>query len=210
MIENYEFTNNWFGAPRQIWSRILAHLAPKRILEIGSYEGASSCFLIEQFGSDRGFELHCVDTWAGGIEHSTTGEYAADLALVKARFERNVSRALARHDVRPSLFVHEQRSDLALASLLAAGKKNYFDFIYVDGSHEAPDVLCDAVLAFKLLRLGGVIAFDDYLWSENLSYGKDPLRSPKLAIDSFTNVFARKLHIMNEQLTQVFVVKISD
>ena len=24
------------------------------------------------------------------------------------------------------------------------GKKNYFDFIYVDGSHQAPDVLLDA------------------------------------------------------------------
>ena len=38
-------------------------------------------------------------------------------------------------------------------------------FIYVDGSHEAPDVLFDAILAHKLVKNNGIIAFDDYLWS---------------------------------------------
>jgi predicted O-methyltransferase YrrM len=208
--ETYEFTNNWFTAPAEIWKRVLPSFSPRKFLEIGSYEGASSCFLIDTFGGESSFEIHCVDSWAGGIEHADTGEYATDMARVKERFIRNTSRALAGKGLGSALVVHEQRSDLALSHLLATGKKNYFDFIYVDGSHEAPDVICDAILGFKLLRVGGCMAFDDYLWSERLTYGRDPLRCPKLAIDSFTNLFFRKIEIMNETLTQVFVVKLSD
>jgi hypothetical protein len=72
--------------------------------------------------------------------------------------------------------------------LVAAGKQGYFDFIYVDGSHQAPDVLADAFLSFRLLRENGVIAFDDYLWQEALPDGIDSIRCPKLAIDAFTNI----------------------
>ena len=39
---------------------------------------------------------------------------------------------------------------------------NNFDLIYIDASHYAPDVLSDAVLAFKLLKPGGILIFDDY------------------------------------------------
>ena len=50
-----------------------------------------------------------------------------------------------------------------LSNLISQGHKESFDFIYIDPSHQAPDILTDAVLAFKLLRLSGVMVFDDYL-----------------------------------------------
>ena len=37
-----------------------------------------------------------------------------------------------------------------------------FDFIYVDGSHAALDVIRDAAGAWKLLKAGGILVFDDY------------------------------------------------
>lgn len=37
-----------------------------------------------------------------------------------------------------------------------------FDLIYVDGGHSAADVLADAILSFSLLRVGGILVFDDY------------------------------------------------
>ena len=89
-------------------------------------------------------------------------------------------------------------------------KINYFDFIYVDGSHQAPDVLFDAVMSFKLLRKNGVIAFDDYLWFENLPHGKDLNRCPKPAIDAFTSIFYNKVNIIQAPLKQLYVIKISD
>ena len=105
--------------------------------------------------------------------------------------------------------MHKCFSEDALAKLLVEGKKNYFDFIYIDGSHQAPDVLADAVLGFKLLRVGGLIVFDDYLWSETMPYGKDPLRCPKPAIDAFVNLNFRKLQIITAPLYQLYVQKLS-
>ena len=66
-----------------------------------------------------------------------------------------------------------------------------------DGSHEAPDVLLDALLSFKLLKINGVIAFDEYLWQENLDNIPDVLRSPKIAIDAFANIYCQKLRIFS-------------
>ena len=68
-----------------------------------------------------------------------------------------------------------------------------FDFIYVDGSHQAPDVLCDAVMAWRVLRDGGVMVFDDYLWGDP----RMPLHRPKVAIDAFMNIFAAELIVLH-------------
>ena len=95
--------------------------------------------------------------------------------------------------------------------LIVENKSNYFDFIYVDGSHQGPDVLFDAVMAFKLLRKNGIIAFDDYLWFErNLPNGKDLNRCPKPAIDAFTSVFYKEVDIIQAPLKQLYVTKKSD
>ena len=62
---NYEFTNNWFQAnAQQIWSEMLPITKPKKILEIGSYEGASICFLIDKLSEYYdSIEIHAIDTW---------------------------------------------------------------------------------------------------------------------------------------------------
>jgi hypothetical protein len=40
-----------------------------------------------------------------------------------------------------------------------------FDFIYVDGSHKRDDVYNDSINSYKHLKVGGIIAFDDYYWN---------------------------------------------
>ena len=70
---------------------------------------------------------------------------------------------------------------------LAGGPQ--FDFIYIDASHTAPDVLMDACVAWPLLKDEGVMVFDDYLWGEQ----RDVLHRPKLAVDAFVNIFAEQL-----------------
>lgn len=210
-MSGYQYTNHWFEASaRQIWDQLLPQVKPRRILEVGSYEGASACYLIDKLGAEAPLELHCIDTWAGGIEHQAGGGASADMSEVEARFRHNTALAAGRAAHPVELVAHKGLSDDGLARLLGNGRRNYFDFIYIDGSHQAPDVLCDAVLGFKLLRVGGLMAFDDYLWSENLPQGKDPLRCPKPAIDAFINLNIRKLHILQAPLYQMYVQKISD
>ena len=200
------FTLNWFqhGAS-MVWDQMIPQIDPATILEVGCFEGASTCYLIETLSQHHPVEIHCVDSWEGGIEHQDN-----DMAAVAARFQHNVRVALARTPHPVTLHVHQGFSDTRMIGLLAAGKVNYFDFIYIDGSHQAPDVLSDAVLGFKLLKVGGVMAFDDYIWQETLPYGKDYLRCPKPAIDAFVNINMRKLDIVPAPIGQFYVRKLSD
>jgi len=209
--QTYEYTNNWFvEAAKGVWDSLITQINPTRILEIGSYEGASTCYLIEKLAPLKEIELHCVDTWEGSLEHKKKTNYEANMSEVEKRFHHNTKVAVSKVENSVQLVIHKGFSDLALSKLIAEGKQGYFDFIYVDGSHQAPDVLCDALLSFRLLKNNGVIAFDDYLWQEQLPYGADPIRCPKPAIDAFTNIYCRKIRIISAPLFQLYVQKISD
>lgn len=206
----YEFTSDWFHyTSESTWNRLIPKADPTRILEIGSYEGRSACYLIDTLASRKSIELHCVDTWAGGIEHK---EWGVDMSAVESRFHHNTGLSIQRAANKVDLHCHKGCSDAMLSKLLAEGKRGYFDFIYVDGSHMAPDVLCDAVLSFRLLRCGGLLGFDDYTWSQDPQHPEhtDPIRCPKPAIDAFVNNYIRKLRILNEPLYQLYVEKVSD
>lgn len=206
-----EFTKRWFiHAAKTAWDNLMPKENPRRILEIGSFEGSSACYLIDTLAARYPLELHCVDTWEGGVEHQAGGGFENAMSEVERRFRSNIEivRARAAHPV--DLQVHKTTSDLALAGLVAQGKGGYFDFIYIDGSHQAPDVLLDAILAFKLLRVGGILAFDDYLWNETLPYGVDPIRSPKIAIDAFSNIFCRKVRVIPGGGVQLYARKTAD
>ncbi len=203
----YVFTNNWFnGAARSVWETLIPQISPSRILEIGSYEGASTCFLIELLGQIHATEIHCVDTWDGGIEHQSFG---VEMKSVEARFHHNVAVATQKAPHQVTLTIHKGYSDQQLATLLSTEKRAYFDFIYVDGSHQAPDVLADAVMSFRLLRVGGVMVLDDYLW-EDPSGTQNILRNPKIAIDAFTTIYSSKLRILAAPLYQVYIQKLAD
>lgn len=208
------FTNDWFDLnARSTWSKILPELRPRRILEIGSYEGAATCFAISTLAPlVEDLEIHCVDTWLGSVENQPGGLYAADMVAVASRFQHNTQQAIAKATCPVRLVCHQKESRLALAELIAAGRSGWFDFVYVDGSHQAADVLVDAVMSHQLVRVGGMIAFDDYLWSEHESElnRREPLCCPKLAIDAFTNIFFRKVQIISAPLCQIYVVKVED
>jgi predicted O-methyltransferase YrrM len=207
----YDFTNQWFeGVAKINWESLIPQISPSRLLEIGSYEGASACYLIKKLAVSKDIELHCVDTWQGGLEHQAGEGSEINMPTVEQRFHHNTKMAISEVNHAVELVIHKESSDIALSRLIAEGKKNYFDFIYIDGSHQAPDVLCDALLSFRLLKIDGVIAFDDYLWQEKLPGGTDPIRCPKLAVDAFTNVYCRKIRVICAPLYQLYVQKISD
>jgi predicted O-methyltransferase YrrM len=203
-MKELKFTNGWFdSAGRQTWDQMIPKLRPQRILEVGSFEGASTCYLIQKL-SDRPLELHCIDTWEGGTEHISEDSNAKhDMSIVKQTFDENMEIV---KNPNLDLYIHQGYSHIELAKLLVDGYIDYFDFIYIDGSHESPDVLCDAVMAFKLLKLGGVMVFDDYLWHYD---DRDLYRCPKMAIDSFATIYWRKLEITTS-LSQLIIQKFSN
>jgi predicted O-methyltransferase YrrM len=166
--------------------------------------------LIERIASERPLELHAIDTWQGGIEHSPGGASEIDMRRVERTFLKNTGKCVDKAPHTVDFHVHKCSSHQALSRLIAEGREQQFDLIYIDGSHQAPDVLADAILSFKLLRVGGIMIFDDYLWEEPLPGGTDPLRNPKLAIDAFVNVYIRKLNVLSAPLEQLYVRKVSE
>jgi len=212
---DYQFTNNWFeSSTKGVWDDFLPFIAPQKVLEVGSYEGASTCYLIENLDKTAKLEIHCIDTWDGSAEFFTD-EYAdVDMTSVEQRFDENTRLALQKTKAKQvtdvNLIKHKGRSDHHLPRLLADGNKSTFDLIYIDGSHQAPDVISDAIMGFQLLQVGGVMVFDDYLWAEDLPQGRDLLRCPKPAIDAFTNLYFRKVEVIKAPLYQLFVRKTSE
>jgi predicted O-methyltransferase YrrM len=115
------------------------------------------------------------------------------MGAVEKRFDHNCAVALAEWDV--EITKYKGISVQNLAHWLVEEPKDHptFDFIYIDGSHIAKDVLTDAVMAWPLLKPKGLMVFDDYMWGNP----RDILRRPKPAIDAFTNMFAEEVDIIH-------------
>lgn len=202
------FTADWFQqSARPIWDQFIPAFEATRVLEVGSYEGASACYLIEHLGAKASLEIHCVDPWEWTENVSGGG---VDMAKVEQRFRRNTALLVERSAHPVTLEIHKGRSDGVLAKLLTHKGKGYFDMVYIDGSHEAPDVLADAVVGFQLLRRHGVMVFDDYLWRAGEGQHDNPAMSPKLAIDAFINCNYSKVRMISAPLYQIYLQKVSD
>lgn len=188
------FTADWFSRSIPAWKHLFPRMMPrpKRILEIGAFEGRSTCFMLEEIlPPDLNGEIHCVDSWAGGVEHDGIA-----MGDVFERFRTNVARVLKRLP-QHKVIGHRALSSTALRDLHAKGFAGTFDFAYVDGSHQAADVLEDLVLTFPLLRRGGLVICDDYIWQRQRLGEEDILDTPKIAIDSFTTIYRRRLRLVD-------------
>jgi predicted O-methyltransferase YrrM len=211
-MSDYQYTQDWFNWAPEVWTQITALLPEERsFLEIGSFEGRSAVWIIENM-MNPGDWIDCVDTWEGGEEHSEE-----DMRHTESRFDHNIIKALDCHSAlhrdregswghtrfasdgpdrtNNRVYKYKARSTEFLGSKLAGyGRKDLYDFIYIDGSHTAKDVLTDACMAWPLLKPKGVMVFDDYLWTPN---ARDILHRPKLAIDVFTNLFAEEVEFVH-------------
>jgi predicted O-methyltransferase YrrM len=202
--EPFAFTSDWFSYNIPTWRQLFAtetRPAGWRVLEIGSFEGRSTVWLCQNLIRDAG-GIWCIDTFEGVIE--------APQAAKTTLFDRFLGN-IAKLENRDRVHVLRGRSCDKLYELIAAGFRTRFDLVYVDGSHRTDDVLRDAVLSFDLLAIGGIMIFDDYLWSREPAGEQNPLSTPKLAIDAFTNCYSNKLSLFrNVPLYQMILKKTAE
>ena len=179
------FTNSWFEiTAKDNFEKYI----PKDItsaLEIGCYEGQASVWILENTKAD----LTVIDTFKGSKEHDPEFE-----GTLFARFSSNIEPYKDRVKV---------ITGMSRDGLRALPAKETYDFIYIDGSHQASDVLEDAILAFPLLKINGMIIFDDYTWGVGMGY----YDIPKPGIDAFLNVYGDKVKVF-EKNSQVVIVKV--
>ena len=77
---------------------------------------------------------------------------------------------------------------------------DFFDIIFIDADHEPHSVIEDAVLAFRKLKKGGILIFDDYEWGgPNMT---------KRGIDGFLSGYHKKIEKIGLQKDQLFIRKL--
>ena len=198
--KGYDFSQNWFGSHIPTWELMVGKLAGKsglKVLEIGSWEGRSTCWMIDHLLTDAAARITCIDTFLGSVEHP--GLYDAALTQsVEERFDRNIARTGHPEKVRKLV----GKSQSALRSLVP----NSFHLVYIDGSHIASDVLEDAMLSWRLVKVGGLIVFDDYGYQFPDGIVDQPA---KIAIDAIIQIFGRKVKVMHQGY-QMFLEKVGE
>jgi predicted O-methyltransferase YrrM len=189
MSNNYKFTVDWFSFNIPVWKQCLDHMKNKpdlMFLEVGSFEGRSATWLLENILTHKTSKMVCVDTFDGSVEHIDDPELNKLLPTLYDTFCHNIS------SFADQVIIKRGKSQEILKHM-----DQLFDFIYIDGDHTAVAVLEDAVLSFALLKPGGILIFDDYMWGVDLAdKNKRNPNIPKNAIDTFLMIYADKLDIL--------------
>jgi hypothetical protein len=168
---------NWFlqGGGQFNFEKHLLHLQGTQInaLQIGAYTGDATEWLFNRVLTNLESTLTDVDTWEGSDEpehESLDWNSVEDTYNYRTSFYQESNR-LHKKKMTSDEFFRVNETD--------------YDFIYIDGDHTAPSVLKDGINAVKFIKVGGILAFDDYMWRS----GKGPAHDPYPAIDAIMLCF---------------------
>jgi predicted O-methyltransferase YrrM len=178
------FTSDYTTEFIEMWTRVLGKFSGRpnlHAIEIGIFEGRTTLWFLENILNHETSHITCIDPNFRPVFLKNISEYQNKVSVLR------------------------ERSQLALRGQTFA--PNSIDFIYVDGYHVAPGVLEDAILSFRLLKVGGVLIFDDYLWITDMA--GNPIRGPKIAIDAFLEVYEGHYRLL-EHGRQVVIEKTLD
>ncbi|KIL58176.1 glycosyltransferase family 8 protein [Amanita muscaria Koide BX008] len=164
-------SQDWFSHNIESWTKVFPLVSKQpRVLEIGSWEGRSAVFLLNTLCADGG-DIVCIDhfdlfrTDAGKDRHNRMDH---NLTTTGKPF-----RIMSEFSVPALMKLLEEEID---------SPNPGFDWIYVDGSHEADDTFLDGELSWRLAREGCIFIFDDYHWD---SEPETSIHHPKPGIDGF-------------------------
>lgn len=141
--QSYQFHADFFSQHVENWKSDLSKLMMtegNRVLEIGCFEGFSTCWLIDNLLHGPSSEIVCIDPFDG---------------YWSRMFEYNVMCSGKARQVT----IYKGRSQDILRRLPSFPK---FNLIHIDGSHDRRDCLEDIVLSWNLLNPGGIVIIDDY------------------------------------------------
>jgi len=186
-------TPNWFHATAEANFQAITldeNNVPFRseihVLQLGAFAGHASEWITTHLLTHPKSTLLDVDTWAGSPDESTHANL-------------NFERIEAEYDERTEPW---RQDDGAKIYKMKCTTHEFFtnfpidpeyDFIYIDADHTAVAVLEDAIESHRVLKVGGILAFDDYTWANLDENGEaQPYLQPKLGIDAFCWVYRNK------------------
>lgn len=146
------FTTDFIAILRELWPKyVLPHLDlsnPIHWLEVGSFEGRSALWTVENMLLHPDSTITCVDPWICWMNYA-----GHDRFDFEKHFDHNVAGVSKIQKLKGSS-----------ADVLPGLPLHAFHGCYIDGLHEEDHVREDALLALPLLKPGAIIVFDDYAW----------------------------------------------
>lgn len=125
-----------------------------RILEIGHYMGASTCYFAAMAQALGGRVVSCDFPHAAGLSPN---------------LEDGLKRCGLSEWV--TIFRDQEGAEWRMMKLIDQGLE--FDFVYIDAGHTVVNAALQFFLADRLMRRGGWIVFDDLPWTMARSSLKD-------------------------------------
>jgi len=147
----------------KIFAQLVEKIRPYRVFEVGSWKGMSTINLHRQLEKlNQPFELYCIDTWLGSLEHMD-GQYAGGKYPKKYGYPQLYMQFLSNLHYAGCLnnIIPIPNTSITAARHLKSMHINA-NLIYIDASHESPDVYHDIKNYWDLLLEGGVMFGDDY------------------------------------------------
>jgi predicted O-methyltransferase YrrM len=172
----YRFTEDWFSWNVPVWEKAMAPYRGKQnlhYLEVGTFEGRSAFWMLENVLTDPSSRLTLIDPFIGEYREI----FHANLELSGAEARVAVGAGFSQLELRK----------LPVES---------FDLVYIDGSHNGADVLEDAVLAWRLVKHGGLLLFDDYRW-EGWKQAEPLDNRPGPALDTFYEIYGKHFELVH-------------
>jgi len=187
---------NWFDEyAKNNFELYLSSFADKpdlQFLQLGVFNGDASIWMLDNILTNETSNLYDIDTWRG-----SSTEDVHDKIDFESVWKSYLHRIKDYNNVFPSR--------IEISSFFNGYEDDgdwWFDFIYIDADHTASSVLDDAVMAWRHLKPGGIIAFDDYTWT----HAKGELYEPKPAINFFCWAKQSELKIIGAN-NQVWIQK---
>lgn len=173
------------------WKRAIpVENRPIKYAEVGCFYGANLISVANTYASHPDSKMYAIDPWMDYAEYS---EYKNEQPSIYDAFCKNIVNCGVSHKIK----VIRDFSHQAFPRL----EDDSFDMIYVDGNHNPEYVLEDGVLAFRKLKVGGYLIFDDYGWG-----GPDMVQR---GIDAFLSGYAKRIRILGNFESQIIVKKLN-
>lgn len=178
----YRYSQKWFY-DSEIYHYLKDYLNDSKkitMLEIGCFEGLSTCHFCDKFLSHEDSSLDAVDPFLS-INDNDHSQYL-EKDSVEDNFDYNTSICNNKN----KLMIHKITSD----KYFETNKKKY-DFIYIDGCHLCDFIKRDMENSFENLNEGGIMWMDDYLGGP---VGDDSI---KQTMDEFIENHKDKLQLLH-------------
>jgi hypothetical protein len=165
------------------WDKNLLHMKgnPVKILEIGIGKGETMEKFTQIFlESNKEAEYYGIHTFKKDLDSEQSNNDIKKIVLDKKEHSL----------VSNKIFIMDEDTNTLLQKYIS--DNIVFDIVYINSSYFAKDILLDAVLSMKLLKLEGIMLFNNYLW-EKL---EPNIYSPKPAIDAILNIYKNEIIVL--------------